>query len=217
MTDQRLRQLAREASALHTPEAEAALLRARLRAGSLTYERLELAAYCGHEWAQATLKETNRYAPWCSCDLPGPGSGTHSDACEMRPWQFQRWVDGLSRWGAEVLARASIAAARAAKREHDAHCVEHSGERCEDRCWGWGLAVDAAESWIGMGLNVSDHEGYPAQQAYDEAWSKARHRAPWLPAPWACAALAGESQVRDAIRSALISWALAAPAQDGER
>ncbi len=81
--------------------------------GSPFAARLELAAYCGSEAAQVCLKpEMSGYNPWCSCDLPGPGRGFHSDACEMRPWQFSRWVSGLSRWGPEVQVRAAVAAAR---------------------------------------------------------------------------------------------------------
>lgn len=225
MTDQRLRQLAREASAFHTPEAEAALLRARLRAGSLTYERLELAAYCGHHGARAALGPSNR--------LPGPGAivGGHPDAPwwdAPDAWVLSDFVVGLSRWGPEVLARGSIAAARTAlpvwEADLPAHCEVgcHDGQALSCRPHhGPRLAVEAAERWFGAGLNVSDREGYVLQVSYDVAWSEARHRAPWLPAPWASdgarqteiagsAALAGESQVRAAIRSALIAWAIGA-------
>ena len=51
MSDQRLRELERRWRETGSVEDEAAYLRERVRVGDLTQERLELAAYCGHEGA----------------------------------------------------------------------------------------------------------------------------------------------------------------------
>lgn len=53
MTDSRLRAMQRAAAS--DPSARADWLRSRLRAGALTPERLELAAYCGDEGARGAL------------------------------------------------------------------------------------------------------------------------------------------------------------------
>ena len=51
MSDARLRELERRWRESGSTEDEAAYLRERVRVGDLTQERLELAAYCGHEGA----------------------------------------------------------------------------------------------------------------------------------------------------------------------
>ena len=51
VSDQRLRELERKWRETGSVEDEAAYLRERVRVGDLTQERLELAAYCGHEGA----------------------------------------------------------------------------------------------------------------------------------------------------------------------
>jgi len=64
VSDTRIRQLERQRDG--TPEAEAAYLRARIRCGSLTRERLELAAYCGDEGARLALACEDPHP----CDVP---------------------------------------------------------------------------------------------------------------------------------------------------
>lgn len=132
MTDQRLRRLERDAAANPSPESEAALLRERLRAGTLSLERLELAAYChppgaylggfapwivlgwvnGRECVNEA-RVSGRAVPagethfeWC----PGSRRYRHPDERARLAW----WVAGLSRWGPEVQVRAAVAAARVA-------------------------------------------------------------------------------------------------------
>lgn len=108
MSDLRLRQLAREARACPSAETESALLRERLRTGELSLERLELAAYCGHEGAQATL----------DARIPTLVTGLWLDE-DQRPVhttknsRIEEWVRGLSRWGTGVETMAAIAAANA--------------------------------------------------------------------------------------------------------
>lgn len=60
MSDQRLRELERKWRESGSVEDEAAYLRERVRVGDLTQERLELAAYCGHEGARASLPDSPR-------------------------------------------------------------------------------------------------------------------------------------------------------------
>ena len=236
MTDQRLRRLEREVAASPSPEAEAALLRERLRAGTLSLERLELAAYCGHEGARL-LTPAREWSEAMRKGLVTP------PGVLLVPDQLDDWVSGLSRWGPSVLHLASVAAAKVALVEEGrrrgitcmcggsiygcdghtfTHMCDYHGVECscpvEPSQW-LTEAVSAAEKWLGMGLHVSDHAGYETQGSYDEAWSRAHRMAPWLPAPWASdgarqteiagsAALAGEAPVREAIQSDLISWAL---------
>lgn len=60
MTDARLRELERRWKETGAVEDEAAYLLQKVRAGALTQERLELAAYCAHE---ASCLATNLESP----------------------------------------------------------------------------------------------------------------------------------------------------------
>ena len=55
MTDTKLRELERRWKESGSPEDEAAYLLERVRVGDLEKEKLELAAYCGHEGARLAL------------------------------------------------------------------------------------------------------------------------------------------------------------------
>ena len=88
MSDRRLRALEREAAASRDPEARARLLLARMRAGELERERVELAAYLGD---LASLQA-----------LGGRPAALGIDA----------WVAGFERWEETTLVRAALAAAR---------------------------------------------------------------------------------------------------------
>lgn len=55
MSDARLRELERRWKETGSPDDEAAYLLERVRVGDLTRERLELAAYCGHEGARRSI------------------------------------------------------------------------------------------------------------------------------------------------------------------
>lgn len=91
MTDARLRDLERRSRETGSVEDEAAYLLERVRAGTLTRERLELAAYCGHDGARRALGDT-----------------------KATRIGVKRWAVGLRRWGREASTRGAIAAARAA-------------------------------------------------------------------------------------------------------
>ena len=58
MSDQKLRELERRWKETGSPDDEAAYLLERVRVGNLTQERLELAAYCGHEGARRATQST---------------------------------------------------------------------------------------------------------------------------------------------------------------
>jgi hypothetical protein len=87
MTDQKLRDLERRWKETGAPDDEAAYLLERVRVGDLTRERLELAAYCGHEGARA-----------------GAGEGAP-------PHDFVQWIEGFSRWGANAMSLVAVAIA----------------------------------------------------------------------------------------------------------
>ncbi|MDC3379526.1 hypothetical protein OAX78_04520 [Planctomycetota bacterium] len=63
MSDERLRELERRWKETQAVEDEAAYLLERVRAGDLEQEKLELAAYCGHEGAQAAIGEEQENVP----------------------------------------------------------------------------------------------------------------------------------------------------------
>ncbi|MGE0713258.1 MAG: hypothetical protein AB7N76_35990 [Planctomycetota bacterium] len=89
--DERSRELERRSRAAGAPEDEEAWLRARLREGALSPERLELAAFLGHGPARAAL------------GLEGP-------APEL---PLVTWAARLADFGQEATVRASLAAGRA--------------------------------------------------------------------------------------------------------
>jgi hypothetical protein len=89
VADDRLRDLERRAQAGDL-EAQARLLRERLRAGDLTQGRLELAAYLGHEPARVALGPT---AP-------------------DEPADLNALAGGLQKWGPPAVLRAVAAATR---------------------------------------------------------------------------------------------------------
>jgi hypothetical protein len=88
MSDERLRELERRWKETGSVEDEAKYLAERVRVGDLTNERLELAAYCGHQAAQRVA------------------GSVHEDG---NPTDVMEWTDGLRRWGIEPYARAAVA------------------------------------------------------------------------------------------------------------
>lgn len=132
MTDQRLRDLERRA--LTDPSAASELLTARLRAGTLTREMMELAAYCGDEAARTasgwlcvcghawSAHDDGSCPPrgylgclfgWgrggaaaCKCEEKPPAGVTFTGDPLQGAQPLYEWVQGLSRWyGALRLAR----------------------------------------------------------------------------------------------------------------
>lgn len=87
MSDQKLRELERRWKETGSPEDEATWLLERVRVGDLTRERLELAAYCGHEGAKRLVQ-----SPDVPADL----------------WD---WAKGLGRWEKRTVAFVAAEAA----------------------------------------------------------------------------------------------------------
>lgn len=211
MTDQRLRRLEREVAASPSPESEAALLRERLRAGTLSLERLELAAYCGHEAALAIVPRPHGAPSDCGLCHGHPDGilVMHTATSGLPPWsrepcshELRPWVRGLALWGHKVMTRASVAAARCAlpvwcditrlSRRRGLHTEREAKEGVCTRCTkgdpGFGLpgdAIVAAERWIRSDWSASDHDSYGVGREWDEAWSRCWRQAAWTPAPWA--------------------------------
>lgn len=97
MSDDDLR--ARERRWLETREVadEVLFLEACLRTGRVTRDRLELAAYCGHQPAAVVVQA----------------------ATPVAPAERTEWAKTLfARWGKEVTVRAAVAASREALRSH---------------------------------------------------------------------------------------------------
>lgn len=236
MSDERLRTLERAAST-GDPAARVALLRARVRAGTLSQERLELAAYVGNPDARAALGRC--CAKHDALERRGLGMTRHY--CAEDP--LAPWVRGLSRWGAEVRVRFVAAAARAAlgpwcdstrlsgrtglhaERVRGGHCG-----RCTTRLPGDtrpGDAVEAAEAWLACpcpdhaSAAMLAYAGWaPPGDASTMAFFGAAYLAGTCGEPpfrgdyeaeqvtLAGSRIAGETAVREAIRSALSAWAL---------
>lgn len=103
--DARLRSLERSAASGDL-DSQARSLLERVRAGTLTRERLELAAYCGDAAARLALNVEDR-ASWPACGCEG-GYGADGPGACVRDGPLAHlgpWVRGLGRWGRPVLVR----------------------------------------------------------------------------------------------------------------
>lgn len=238
--DVALRALEREAQG-GDQGAEVRLLVARLRAGTLTIERVELAAYCGSEVAQEVLDPGVRFATPDGRSLTGA-------------LDFQAWLDHLSRRWADVgpvpdwvLVRAAVAAARVAAaraamcpgwegswtaspngacgcgHSYDAHVNRDKNPRLERAL----LAIEAVEAWLAAESTPERVRAVErAERRCGDAGPRMRFVSSlihvlgpsigvdyyFLDAVQDSAERAGEAPVRSAICSALTSWALETPA-----
>lgn len=187
MSDARTRALEREGD---TPEA----LSARLRDGSLTRDRLELAAYCGH----AGAREAAGIYP-CGCPV---GTDELLACLGVRPANLNDWLRGLERWPG-ALELASLAA-----NVERFKLMPKGGSR-----YGVWLSIDAHSAWL---INPSGRTWY----VWIDAHGAADPDGNWLAAPYdivaadhrdrveRCVEGTGEQPVREAIQAALIEWAL---------
>jgi hypothetical protein len=123
-------------------EDEVALLVARLRAGSLERERLELAVHLGHGAARLALAELGAvvvrerfwtHARRVHAESELPGAIDDPDLAELGDWAF-----GLARWGHGAQLRVAVAAAAAALARFEA---EHPDDPRPRR------AVEAARAY----------------------------------------------------------------------
>lgn len=214
MTDANLRAL--ERAALADPAQRAAWLSARMRAGELPRERVELAAYCGDEAALPLLsaKEAARLR------YPGPHMSGEVP--------FERWVRGLSRWGHEVMVRAGLAAAERAwcrwaveEAQRAEAARRHGKTEVFRRYRQTRSAMDAVRAWLddpseANRQRVFFRSGSPGcvinvvmAVIGDQAPNSRTSRI--LKAVGGAAEATSESQVRQAMQRELIAWALGTP------
>lgn len=214
MTDHRSRLLEKAARQGLDPASGAAHLAARLRAGTLTLERVQLAAFCLDEAATLALG-------W-------PGGG---EVWSARGWRgnydgdLSAWVYDLGTWAdvgpvpGWVLVRAQAASARAV--------VAAMHARKEPTGLDVLLALESAEAWLDEpGAQARSQAVVDWSNAWGEGWPGGPHANLWLPIlpDWAsgkwsahltpghaicgAARLAGETPVRAAICASLTEWAL---------
>lgn len=157
------------------PDRQAAVLQHRLRVGTLSPGRLEVAAYCGYQGALRLIAPDADWGVGRSDQESGHCSScgwflVHRVGCPNARWEG--WLHGLLRWEElRVPLRAATLAARIGLK-----LVSAEANRCD--------SANAAEldRWIGraetwLNCPCADH---------GDAWAKAydaeRHRAfPWLP------------------------------------
>jgi hypothetical protein len=230
--DVHLQDLRRRAGASGNVQDQAALLRARVRAGELAQELLELAAFCGSEAARLVVDPGHQVGTYFHLPpTPDRPHGIHGDGV-----RFDEFVADLSRWAdvpGGVLVRASIVAARVALRaEFDRAVRIEVADEPFTSAWDIltpearprymtaelrraAAALTAAEAWLAC----------PCEE-HEEAWIVASHHPgtdtpnvpDWLPCGHArkggtipfAAVRAGEAPVRTAIRDALVAFALGA-------
>jgi hypothetical protein len=192
--------------------------------GTQRRSRVELAAYCGDEAAQAVLGSSWRSEAAGGSQAAAAGLAVYRDGPGSRA-AFEGWARGLSRWGRETATRAAVAASRAA--------LDHA-QRRDHRDWDWAdvldrarVCVEAGEAWLSCPCD--EH-----LEAWRRAWAVFPPPPQWAPAPdvegWtlstagrqapcalvdvtapAAAQASSESSVRSAIQRSLTEWALSPP------
>ena len=197
-----LRALERQAEVSGSVADAARVLAERLRRGTLTQERVELAAYVGDEAARlvagcACASAGDEYAWACWCD--------HGLA--LAPW-----ARGLSRWGEAACVRVVVAAGRVAW-SSSCRCLTHNTALHSGQCSAHFGALDAAQAWIDCPCEEHRALWIEARALIQRVWvaGPADGHTPivWLPLTLkACADLSSESDVRTAIRDSLVTWAL---------
>lgn len=207
--DARLRSLERAAAAGDV-EAQARQLAERVRAGKLTRERLELAAYCG-EVAAETALDVQGVTLGQVLERPFPKGTVGRELADewanalhvqlaARPLAYMdldMWILGLAGWGTDVPVRALLAVARRRLTSWMLE-VHAGGRRCRligDRegCSAVRHALWTCEEWLRA----------PGQRTGDD-WSRSYHPALPLWVPVSTMALAGgEQAVAAAVRAAV--------------
>jgi hypothetical protein len=191
MADERLRELERLAKASGDPLDKGALLRARVRAGAITQDRLELAAYAGHPGARVALGGQ-------------PVSVVTKDqTITSEPDSFNDWVVGFNRWPHDVRVRMNLAAAKVA-------CAAAFSGRHSEADHLAVAAFRAIEAWL---VCPCDEHVNKWINTWDDAWEE--HHSDWIPPPWEghvwviiAARVAGEQEVRARILRDVGRWAL---------
>lgn len=204
MSDARLRDLEREAE--RDPAARVRWLTERLRAGTLIREHAELAAYAGDDAALLAIG----WEIWPQPDQSP--ARVELPAMRLIPHDLADWARGLARrWSREACVRAHVAATRAAL----AKCCD-CDEGIGDEEYGCDVceSLASAEAWLAC--PCEDHEsryfteaGVQPNPSGSVVLADNKLADGFSADVTACARLAGEEPVRDAISRALIAWALA--------
>lgn len=212
--DARLRSLERSAASGDL-DSQARSLLERVRAGTLTRERLELAAYCGDAAARCALD--GGPPSYGHARGLGPGGCLPAGCCWACGWiNLQYGMEGLGRWGEMALVRASLAAAEVAHRVPSSRWQDDPAldpalhaivaarrwlahpDQAHETVWriisarGEGMPLWAPTIWVRQ-LHTPHGEPSWSRSAYD-AVVQAR--------------LTAGEQISDAIKVALIAWAL---------
>ncbi len=193
MTDSKLRELERRWKETGSTEDEAAYLLERVRVGDLDQEKLELAAYSGHEGARLALGDA---APQVSDD-------------------FGAWFQGLVEAGYPVTGCVCVSVAHLAREQgkgSDAEGAQAALRRAEERLahgheacpaatprsLDFGVATERDWSFRVAALLADHAHGYVSSGRVPAALRIALARL-------------GEQQSRERISIELTSWALALP------
>jgi hypothetical protein len=212
VADERLRRLERQAAA-GDPEAAARLLLERLRLAEVTVEGARLAAYLAE--------------PAAARAFPGVQPGDVSD--------LRAWLLGLRPWGKETLVRAALAAAHAVLPRFEERLThERRPRQALEAAEAWleeatearrvmaNLAADLADDAAreaSIDPEADDDSAFAAYACRDAARTAAalalepaRSGEELLATvDQAGAVLFEDDSVQQAIRAALLAWALAAP------
>lgn len=219
MSDARLRNATRAPVGV---EAKTRALHERMRAGVITRERVELAAYCGSEAARPVVGDGPH--EWA---VASSGYSWFLSAIDCAPLAIL--LRGLERWGHLVMVRAAREAAKVAL---EAHCKRHCGAQAPPRVAGNGghradcvevaRAIEAVGAWLDCPCE-EHRDACAAPRSYltpspfwhlvylVTEWQDGASRA--AKASGVCAvegfaSIAGEPTVRQAICTALVAWAL---------
>jgi hypothetical protein len=230
MTDSNLRELERQFHASGSVEDEAAWLRARAQAGELSEERLELAAYCGHEAAVNSLAVDPLPRSFASAlltgdprDWPGPTRrspsavlldlvGVSGEGISERRLEPQdRRDSSRSEWdvwflehpfASEVFSRVSVAVATVAYRTYVGDRTFGTAEWVTEEMW-------ALEGAVVRSLSTYTLKGEGARSASFEARGTPRQ----LPAEGVASAA---TAFRNADRAELLLAAAKAAVASGD-
>ena len=168
-------------------------------------EALALLAFVGHQAALA-VKALRWKCGKCQIDA-GEFATTetfarHSHRCPLR--DLATWAGGLTRWGQRVAVRAAVLAGRAAL-PLPPSVKPGAWKPLAER------ALDAAQVWV-------DDPSGEHWRAWSAAGAAGRDRAAWVVIAGAdtryptrvAAKVAGEAEVREAIRDGITAWILGA-------
>jgi hypothetical protein len=237
--DVHLQDLRRRAGASGNVQDQAALLRARVRAGELAQELLELAAFCGSEAARLVVDPGHQVGTYFHLPpTPDRPHGIHGDGV-----RFDEFVNDLARWADAcptpgwMFVRAAVAAAKVGIEHTWAEGVDF---RSRARAAGVDLreryaeketildAIKAAEAWLddphgntldrnarlpasSHGLNIRGPAYYVAEMLWQLRCGSMNGRQLLGYEAENDVRIAGEATVRTAIRDALVAYALGAP------